>query len=286
VAVCCTVKMERQADYKEALTRAWPLINSIAGRRFTDDTLAEEAALYVLNRLEEDNYRRLRGFRGRAKFSTYLSSLCVRLLEDFSRKKYGRLRPPVWIRDLGGIWLFLFQLLCLQRLSVSDAVETVRSRIHNRSRTEIEEAAWKILERIIHCGSHQGREVPLDEACEKTLPDSVNADQGSPTPEQQIAAKEREIFFELLFGISNQKISQLADLSIFTKKYTPRLNAQERLLLKLCFQDDISVTRAGEMLGLNANQVHGKLRRLLARLRADLERAGISDELRQLLYEE
>ncbi len=278
--------MEVHVDYKQALTEAWPLINSIAGRRFSDDTLAEEAALYVLDRLEEDNCRRLRDFRGQARFSTYLSSLCVRLLEDFSRKKYGRLRPPAWIRDLGGIWLLLYQLLCWQRLSVADAVVTAQTRLHNRSQREIEEAAWKILERIIHCGSHQAREVPLDEACEKTLPNSADTGAESPTPEQQIAAKEQEIFLQLLFGTDEQKIPELSDLSIFSKKYTPRLDAQERLLLKLCFQDDISVTRAGEMLGMNANQVHGKLRRLLARLRDELERAGLGDELRQLLYEE
>ncbi len=278
--------MGRQVDYKEELTRAWPLINSIAGRRFTDDTLAEEAALYVLNRLEEDNYRRLRAFRGRAKFSTYLASLCVRLLEDFSRKKYGRQRPPVWIRDLGGTWLLLYQLLCWKRLSVADAVATVRTRLHNRSQREIEEAAWKILERIIHCGSHQGQEVPLDETGEKRRLDFADMDPESPTPEQKVAAKEQKIFLQLLFGTDKQKISELSDLSIFSKKYTPRLDAQERLLLKLCFQDDISVTRAGKMLGMNANQVHGKLRRLLARLRDDLERAGLNDELRQLLYEE
>ena len=278
--------MEKQVDYKKALTEAWPLINSIAGRRFSDKILAEEAALYVLNRLEEDNCRRLRGFRGQARFSTYLASLCVRLLEDFSRKKYGRLRPPLWIRDLGGIWLLLYQLLCWQRLSVADAVETVRTRNHNRSQREIEEAAWKILERIIHCGSHQGQEVPLDETGEKTRPDSADAGPESPTPEQQIAAKEREIFLQLLFATDEQKIPELSDPSVFTPKFSPRLDAQERLLLKLCFQDDLAVTRAGEMLGLNANQVHGKLRRLLARLRDDLERAGLGDELRQLLYEE
>lgn len=273
-------------DYKQELTAAWPLINSIAGRRFTDDTLAEEAALYLLNRLEEDDYHRLRAFSGRAKFSTYLSSLCIRLLEDFSRKKYGRLRPPTWVMDLGGIWLVLFQLLCLQRFAVADAVETVITRSGNYLRAEVENAAWKILERIIHCGRHQGSEISLDETNEKTVQDQERMHSAIPTPEQQIMAKERETFFELLFSKSGQSISEVPAVSVFTDNFSLDLDAQERLLLKLCFQEDLSVTWAGEMLGLNANQVHGKLRRILFRLRCEFDRVGISDELRQLLHEE
>ncbi|HHB75235.1 MAG TPA: hypothetical protein ENK84_01645 [Desulfobulbus sp.] len=273
-------------DYKQALTAAWPLINSIAGQRFASDTLAEEAALYVLNRLEEDDYHRLRAFSGRAKFSTYLSSLCIRLLEDFSRKKYGRLRPPTWVTDLGGIWLVLFRLLCLQRLAVADAVETVIARSGNHLRAEVENAAWKILERIIHCGRHQGSEVSLDDPHGKTLQDQAKMHSAIPNPEQQVLTKEREIFFELLFSGNTQGISEVSAESVFTDKVSLDLDAQERLLLKLCFQDDLSVTRAGEMLGLNANQVHGKLRRLLSRLRHEFDRAGISDELRQLLHAE
>ena len=273
-------------DYKQELTAAWPLINSIAGRRFADDTLAEEAALYLLNRLEEDDYHRLRAFSGRAKFSTYLSSLCIRLLEDFFRKKYGRLRPPTWVMDLGGIWLVLFQLLCLQRFAVADAVETVITRSGNYLRAEVENAAWKILERIIHCGRHQGSEISLDEINEKTVQDQERMHSAIPTPEQQILAKERETFFELLFSKSGQSISEVPAVSLFTDNFSLDLDAQERLLLKLCFQEDLSVTWAGEMLGLNANQVHGKLRRLLSRLRCEFDRVGISDELRQLLHEE
>jgi len=277
---------ETLTDYKQALTAAWPLINAIAGQRFASDTLAEEAALYVLNRLEEDDYHRLRSFRGRAKFSTYLSSLCIRLLEDFSRKKYGRLRPPTWVTDLGGIWLVLFQLLCLQRLAVADAVETVVARRGNHVRAEVENAAWKILERIIHCGRHQGKEVSFDEPNGNRLQERARMHSPSPTPEQQLLTKEREIFFELLFSISDQGICEVPAKLGFTEKISLDLDAKERLLLKLCFQEGLSVTRAGEMLGLNANQVHGKLRRLLSRLRQEFDRAGISDELRQLLYEE
>ena len=58
-----------------------------------------------------------------------------------------------------------------------------------------------------------------------------------------------------------------------------RLNAEERLLLKMCYQDGLSVARAGEILGYNRNQVHGRMRRLLARLRREFEAMGVDEEL-------
>jgi RNA polymerase sigma factor (sigma-70 family) len=278
--------MGKLTDYKQELTVHWPLINTIAGRRFADDTLAEEAALYVLNRLEEDDCRRLRRYQNRANLSTYIASLCIRLLEDFSRKRFGRVRPPGWVTALGGIWLLLFQLLCLQRLGLTDAVETVLAGKGVGMRKEVEEAAWNILERIIHCGRRQGLEVALDEADEIQLHDRKNAGGGMSDPAEQWIDDERRVFFQLLFyeGAEDEKLTASAQqlLHAFGKRNL-QLDAEERLLLKLCFQDGLTVTRAGKMLGLNSNQAHGKLRRLLARLRENFDQAGISDELRLLL---
>ena len=276
--------MGKLTDYKQALTVHWPLINTIAGRRFADETLAEEAALYVLNRLEEDDCRRLRAFSGRAKLSTYIASVCIRLLEDFSRKKFGRVRPPGWVTALGGIWLLLFQLLCLQRLALTDAVETVLAGKGVGRREEVEKAAWNILERITHCGGHHGLEVALDEAGEEQLNDRENAGGGMNDPAEQWLNDERRVFFQLLFheGTEDKKITDSAQ-HLLKSRISIQLNAEERLLLKLCFQDGLTVTKAGKMLGLNGNQTHGKLRRLLTRLREDFDQAGISEEIRELL---
>ncbi len=271
-------------DYTQKITAHWALINRIAGRRFADAGLAEEAALYVINGLEQDNCRRMQGFSGRARLSTFIASISLRLLEDFSRKKFGRVRPPAWITALGGIWVMLFELLCLQRLSVVEAVETLMNRVASGHRQQVEESAWTVLERVTNCGAHQGLEVSLDNTesgKQKEVPDQQY------DPEILLLAEERKILFRLLFQHLAAEEGDAPDTekSLSAMLQTPiTMSAEERLLLKLCFQDELSVTRAGKMLGLNANQAHGKLRRLLARLRDDFERAGISDELRAMLH--
>ncbi len=277
------------------LTEHWPLINRAAARRFGDTTLAEEAALYVLDKLKENNCKRLQSFQGRSKLTTFISSVSFRLLEDFSREKFGRMRPPSWIQDLGGIWVTLFQLLCMQRLSLTEAVQTMMNRVAERKKEQVEEAALSILERVINCGSHQGLEIP-DENNTAADAQVFDSEEQHNNPADQLAAQEQRIFFSLLFAeaslFSNdnsapadvQQKNSLTEQSLRAViRKGIQLSGEERLLLKLCFQDELPVSRAGKMLGMNANQVHGKLRRLLTRLRSDFDRAELSDEIRTLL---
>ncbi|MCF8055009.1 MAG: hypothetical protein K9K37_00025 [Desulfocapsa sp.] len=111
-------------QWKQKVLSHWDLINRLAVRRFGTLPLAEEAALFVMDSLAADSWQRLQGHTGKGSFKSYLASLSWRLLEDFSRKRFGRVRPPLWIKKLGGIWPLLFSLLCLQRLSLPDAVES------------------------------------------------------------------------------------------------------------------------------------------------------------------
>ncbi|MCK5516913.1 MAG: sigma-70 family RNA polymerase sigma factor [Desulfobulbaceae bacterium] len=269
------------------ITDHWPLINRLAGRRFVDTNLAEEAALFVLNKLRDNNCRRLRGFRGRSKVSTFISSVTVRLLEDFSRHKFGRGRPPQWISDLGGIWVTLFQFLCLQRLNLTDAVEAMKSRVAGTKKEQVEEKALTILELVVNCGQHQRLEVSFNDTGEDQLNDQDELTGHHSTPEETLLKNERTVLFDLLFKEQVEGRNCTAAAHSFTSllQQPIRLSAQERILLKLRFQDEISVSRIGRMLKMNSNQIHGKMRRLLKRLRYDLDRAGISDELREMLYE-
>ena len=113
-------------SWREQALAHWEMINRMAGRRFVQAELAEEAALYVMDGLAQDDWSRLRAFTGRSTLATYIGALTLRLLEDFARTRFGRVKPPLWIRRLGGIWMTLFRLLCLERFSPDEAVATDR----------------------------------------------------------------------------------------------------------------------------------------------------------------
>jgi len=251
-------------------------INRLAARRFSSPALAEEAALFVLESLERDDWQRVRSHSGHAPFAVYLASLTWRLLEDFARRRFGRRQAPAWVRALGGVHLLLFRLLCLERLGLLEAVELTAQRQHLPILAEIESAAHGILEKIVDCRAHQGLEVDLDEAGQSVR---------DCTPFTRFEDEDRDCFLESVFaGVFDREDN---DRRTATHAALGRLRLdlapEERLLLKMCYQDGLSVTRAGELLGLGRHQVHGRLRRLLSRIGDALTRAGIADELRELL---
>jgi DNA-directed RNA polymerase specialized sigma24 family protein len=258
-------------------------MNSMATRRFGESSLAEEAALFVMDGLQADNWQRVRAFAGNASFSTYISILTTRLLEDFARKRFGRVRPPLWIKSLGGIWEKLFTALCLERLSVGDAVEVVAERQFTTAQNEIndiEDAAHQLLGKIPDCGKKSVAEVSYaDDHPPQTIIDE-GSDQSS-----SLEKRERQqllnVVFELTCGKPETQVPE--NFAEKFKLLKINLTPEEKLLLKLCYQNGLRVTKAGQFLGLTRFQVHGKMRRLMARLKSEFERTGLAQELRDLL---
>ena len=269
-------------DWKEKVMSHWDMINRLAERRFRSTTLAEEASLFVLEQLAGENWSRLQKFGGESSFRTYLSSVSYRLLEDYSRKKFGRKRPPGWICQLGGIWLELFKLLCLQRVGLMEAVERAAQFCMAETKEAIEEKGLLVLEKVVDCGAHQALEISIDE------PEGVEGGGNRQASQvQQIENEEKDILFKAIFGsiLGAEAGDEVLKATHKAVEIGITLEAEERLLLKLCYQDGMSVTEAGRMLGMNRNQVHGRLRRLLARLRHAFEKMGLDEEVLVLLKE-
>jgi len=263
---------------EQALTQ-WERINRLAGRRFPQAELAEEAALYVMDGLARDDWQRLRAFDGRSTLATYIAALTLRLLEDFARIRFGRIRPPLWVRRLGGIWLTLFRLLCLERLPPGEAAAVIGNREPGQTRAA-EEAAYRLLGEIPNCGEHRGEQVELNEKI--TLP---NTEEDCSAQEYRLEQEERHRLFTLLGRVLFDDDTGEADPRLLERVAAAGLclEPRDRLLLKLCYRDGVAVAEAGRMLGWNRHQVHGRLRRLLERLRQDLAHAGLDEELRLLL---
>lgn len=146
---------------------------------------------------------------------------------------------------------------------------------------QIERAAYQLLGEIPSCGERHGVEPGVwEEADVRAGHEADCAEQ-----EQRLTEGEREqlfatlgrvVFDEAVAEAGSRLLARVAAANI-------ELAPRERLLLKLCFRDGVAVTEAGRMLGWNRFQVHGRLRRLLERLRRELARVGLEEELRLLL---
>jgi len=259
-------------DWKKKTVEQWEHINKAAVRRFGDGSLAEEAALAVMDGLEANDWQRLRAYSGKASLASFIRVLTARLLEDFARTRFGRVRPPLWVKTLGGIWNKLFAALCLERLRVSEAVEVVFQRQCNVDKEEIEDAAYSLLGRIPDCGTARGYEVPYDE-----MYHGETVSELSQQEEQDEQAQMLKYLFQMILGkeekeISEDGINKFQGLQI-------QLDPRDKMLLKLCFQDDLGIAAAGRLLGQTRYQAHGRMRRIMARIRREFERIGIDREL-------
>jgi hypothetical protein len=245
-----------------------------------------------MERLEEDDWRRVKAYEGRAKFTTYISLVALRLLEDFARHRFGRARPPAWVKAQGPVWEEVYRLLCLERMSITDVVKSVIAGAPGkRSESVVEEAVGVILSRVTDCGRASGEALSVD-------PDQLDGlAPAHPslhhlTPEEFLAACERVTAIEAIGsclkpvnGKSNPRPLRDVPLSDLHQRLQGRLNldTEERLFLKAIYQDGLGVSSAGRLLGWNANAAHGKLRRLLARLRKAIEGAGLEQELKAMV---
>lgn len=266
-------------DWKEKTLQHWERINRMASHRFGEGACAEEAALFVMDGLEANNWHRVQSFAGNASFPSYIMALTSRLLEDFARKRFGRVRPPLWIKTLGGIWDKLFTALCLERLNTAEAVEVVSQRQFLSNKSEIEEAASELLGRIPDCGKRTGAEVVYDE---ESPPEECSDEGGRLNKAEE---KDKQHLFAQIFEIICSKpadqVSTHFERNIGRLKVD--LNPAERLLLKLCYQDGLTVSQAAKLLGMTRFQAHGKMRRLLQRIRTEFERVGLAQEIKTLL---
>lgn len=271
-------------DVKKTVLAHLELIDRLAAKKFPDTSLAEEASMYVLEKLEQDNWQRVRKFEDKAKFSTFLAVLAKRLLEDFSRKKFGRARPPAWVKRLGGLWMEVFRRLCMERLSLPDTVATLRSEAPTRSSSEIEEVAHTILLKISTCGDQRGRE---------TLVENENFDHPDHFESHSKASIE-DVLQErderlLLDAISREFLEENKDgtsLHVGVKRLQQIgiiLNPEERLLLRLRFSEGMTFAATGRLLGMSEQQTRRKIKDLLVMLRDKFTLAGVDDILQGIL---
>lgn len=250
-------------------------------QRFGRDTLTEEAMTDALDALSRDDWAALQGYDGRAAPQTFLHVAFGNALEDFRRRRYGRRRPPVWVQRLGSLWECVFQWQCLEGL----AAETIVERLCPAAAADalltpdyVRDIARQLRGRIPDCGAHTG-EIDLDPA-DPVLLEQPGTGAG---PEAMLAEHELGTLLQALAGLLGAAISE-PDTGALARhmherrgalRAALRLDDEERLLLRLVFQDGLSTAAAARRLAQPEHTVRRRLRALLARLREGLAAVGL-----------
>jgi len=253
---CGSATRSEPVNYERFFISELPAIERVIGQvcranRLRDDE-AEEFAAEVKLHLVEDDYNVLRKFERRSSFATYLTVVITRRFLNYRNRLWGRWRPSAEAVRLGPV------AVLLERLTVRDGwpyEEAVEQLLTNHRVTESRQEIYAIWTRL-QSGTGPRRFVLEEEA--------IDVPGNDPGPEDVVMAAEREF---------NARRARAA-----LERVLQTLTADERLVIKLHYDDGFTVSQIARLQNLNQKKLYRDLERLRAEVRRRLEAHGISAE--------
>jgi RNA polymerase sigma factor (sigma-70 family) len=226
------------------------IVRFVCRRNHLHGPEAEDFSSAVKLKLLEDDYAVLRKFSGTTSLRAYLAVVIHRWLLDDRIARWGKWRPSAEARRRGELALRLETLLYRDGLSVEAA-----------SRRLIDEEKWPTdrgqIEELrlalpVRC---RAREVAgSGDFSDWPAPDSARADQGMERREAQRA---------------------FDDAVARMRTVIERLNVEDRAILRLRFDQGLTVQQLAPLLSLDAKPLYRRIERLLTTLRRELESQGV-----------
>jgi RNA polymerase sigma factor (sigma-70 family) len=223
-----------------------------------DEEEAADCFVFVCEKLAENGYRRLLRFKpqGAASFVTWLRVVTRNLCLDWQRKVHGRPRPFKFLQKLSALDLEIYRCRHERCLSVDDTLRHIRATWPNvtpEALNEIESRIARLLSPrqlwILSTRLASNTAVPLD----------VDGDErgfleiADPMPSPELT----------IFNEQEQR---------WLRRCVDSLPSDERLIVQLRFEDELSLQEIAQLTGLgDAQRAQRKLIATLKKLRDAME---------------
>ena len=209
----------------------------------TDD-FCSEVNLAII----QGNYAVLSSFQGRSSLRTYLTTVIQRMFLDYRRRLWGKWRPSTEARRRGPLALQLEILLYRDGLTFDEAVETLQTNFAcEESRDAMAQLAHLLPPRTNRKSMNEGGE---DMAA---------------VPAGELASPEAQV----------EGASTLARTQGLVDDVMEGLDPQDRIVLRMRFEDNISVANIARTLHLDQKRLYRRIEDLLAEFRKSLEDRGL-----------
>ena len=209
---------------------------------------AEEFASYAHLKLIEDDCAVLRRFKGQAEFKTFLVAVIHRRFIDFRRERWGTWRPSAEARRLGPMAVKLDRMLTRDGFSLDEAIETMATNGCEASREDLRCIAERLPRRARR--RMEGEEALADLAI----------------PPSEVEAS--------LMG--EERGRRVGEVRRAIESVVARLPDEDAIILRLRFDDGLTVGRIAKLLGLPEKPLYRRIERLLAVLREELMAGGVT----------
>ncbi len=223
-----------------------------------DDDPVADCFLFVCERLCEKGFRRLRSFDpgGSAEFTTWLRVVVRNLCLDWHRKESGRYRVFQSVAKLGALEQEVFKCVYERGLSQDESLNLLRLRHPQLTMEELEASLARVQSTLTDrqiwlASTRRHTPVPLAPDLEDPVQEGL-AEIADPAPS-----------IESFLMVDEQREALNRALG--------RLSEPERLLIKMRFEQGLTLQEIGRLVGLkDAQTVDRRLREVIEKLRRDL----------------
>ncbi len=256
VAVSGADTQQLEAMFLANLSAVEKAIQFVCHRHKVAASDVEDFASEVKLKLVDRNYQVLRKFEGRSSLPTFLTVVIQRLYLDFRNHQWGKWRPSAEARRLGSLAIRLETLMVRDGLAFSEACRHLKANEHAEVRdSDLVEIASRLPMRV-------RRTMVGEEALEHTTSET-HADESALMSERRASSAR-------IGRVLNTTVRQFSD--------------QDRLILRLRFQEGFPVVEIARALHLEPKPLYRRLEGLLRQLRIALREAGVDDaEVRDVL---
>lgn len=247
-----------RAIFEEHYEMIHKTIYGVARRKRLDAESVEEFSGFAFVKVLDDDAAVLRNFEGRSTLKTYLVTVVQRLYLDFQIHRYGKWRPSRRAIRIGPLAIELDRLLHRDGKTLFEASDWLRERgFGDHSRESL-----AALARMIPNQRRRPRLEQLERA------EEVACDGGV---EERLMDRDRR---RAAGRIGTALAEALAALP-----------AEDRLMLRLRFEEELTVRAIAARFGIEARQLYSRFDRMIAGLRRTLEAAGVGKEAAAPLFE-
>jgi len=250
---------EAQAGWEEFLLQYSALLYQTARMLAHDEDDAADCFVHTCEQFAKGRFEKLLRFKtdGAASFATWLRVVARNLCHDWQRKKYGRARPFKILQNLSPVEIETYHCRFERNFSREETLQQLRGSWPGIQAEELIEIERKIEGRlnpgqrwILSVRSHALATTALpNEEDESGMSEIADP---APSPESVVEDQEQR-------GMLQKCMQGLA--------------ADERLILRLRFEDELSLEEISQLAGLrDAQRVHRRLTSILQKLRWAIER--------------
>ena len=260
------------AEAKRKVFEHWEHLDALCKRRFpNDENLAHAALLFVLQKLEANEWRRVCAWR-LGHFLPFVTTLTSRLLTDFARQRFGHIRLPTWLVEKEDpVWSSAYRLLVVEKLDRHETIERLLQSEPHRGRWYIDDVVVTIRNKCQKKSKTGEKTVSLREAPE---PPAVGS-----TPDEVLQITEQELIEALQSYLQTEhdaapRITPRVSELLARLNALLRLSEEDRLLLRLRYVNGLRMKSIVNLVHLKGDP-YKRYDKLIKRLREACQRIGL-----------